>query len=211
MRVTAAELASADTVCLLPLSSEAPLDEARAKQIEALVLAAFRKRGFEAVDGAITQAAFERTARQQGGLYDVYDGQPAAGAASRASAVRRELGSELGCRSFVRPRIVLVTAVWNGGSANWDGATADVGGGVGARGAIGALSLHLRLTDADDRELYFGAGGIRLTSQFRDVYPSGVFEAVPRALLLADDAYIERATDLALAGLPSRSAAAGAP
>ena len=88
----------------------------------------------------------------------------------------------------------------------WDGTQLDMGGSPGEQGTVGALSLHLRVLDLNERELFFGAGGVQPAGRLEGGF-SRTFQAVPDTSLAADDTFNRNAIDLALDGLPSRGPA----
>jgi hypothetical protein len=92
--------------------------------------------------------------------------------------------------------------MFSNGTASWDGARVDLGTGRGAHGSIGALSLQVRITDLEDRELFFGTGGIRTTSQVKEDFLRMDFVPVDPAQLLADESLNRAAVGRALDQLP---------
>lgn len=203
LRVSRAELGPIARLCLLPIESDVEGEEARVR-FQQLLVRALAARHFATVEPETTRSAFDRLAREQGGYFDVHSGEPVADYARVAKQVKARVGAELGCQALVQARIAFVIAPWEQATANWDGASVGIGGGVGALGTIGALSLHLRILDLDERELFFGTGGIRPTASLDTSLFSSRFETLPEEQLLADAARNRMAIDLALQGWPAR-------
>lgn len=117
----------------------------------------------------------------------------------------------LGCQALLEPRVLFVVAPWDGGTARWDGNQVGIGGGSGAYGTIGALSLHLRITDADDREIFYGTGGIQPTGRLNEGWFDSKFEDVDSQTLLRNAEANRKAIDIALKDLPGRGGAKRTP
>lgn len=218
LRVAVAEFNRIRGICVMPLRSEVD-DPARVARFATLLVESLRQRGFSVVAATETTAALDRISREEGGGYDIYTGERDE-AASRAISrrVRERLGEELSCQALLSPRIVYVGVFWlaerglfSNGTASWDGARVDLGAGRNAHGSIGALSLQVRVADLDDRELYYGAGGIRTTSIMVAGWSGTQFEPIEPTQLLADEALNRRAIQLALEQLPLWKTGKGAP
>jgi hypothetical protein len=200
LRVTPAAFSAVQRVCMLPLDSKVD-DPPGVERFEAMLLEGLRRRGFEPIDAARTRAAIEAFAQEEGGLYDPYTGE--ARDAAVFTRVHRRLADSPGCQAIVTPRIVYVMATWQGdlfstGTAFWDGVEQELDAGRNASGRIGAISLQVRIADLDDRDLYFGVGGIRVAHRLEEHFFSSEFVPVPPAELLTDEGRNRRAIDLAL-------------
>ena len=207
LRVTPAALSKFQSLCLTPLRSEVD-DPPRVARMETMLEDGLRARGFTVVSASETGAVLDRIAREEGGLYDVDTGARRADFQAVSQRVRERAGAELSCQAMLRARIVFVVAPWvakagmfSEGTATWDGVEVDLGAGRNASGSIGALSLHVRVLDLSERELYFGTGGIRTTSVLVEDFVSTKFEPIDPKELLADAARNHVAIDLALKDL----------
>jgi hypothetical protein len=207
LRVTPAAMTQFRSLCLTPLRSEVD-DPPRVARMETMLEDGLRARGFGVVSASETGAALDRIAREEGGLYDVDTGARRPDFQAVSQRVRERAGAELSCQAMLRARVVFVVAPWvakagmfSEGTASWDGLEVDLGAGRNAAGSIGALSLHVRVLDLSERELYFGTGGIRTTSVMRDGFVATTFEPVDPKELLADASRNHVAIDLALKDL----------
>jgi hypothetical protein len=213
-RVASAELGKFRSLCMTPLASEVD-DPARVASMEGMLEEAVRQRGFIVVAAGDTAAAFDRITREEGGLYDVDTGERRGDFDVVAQRVRVRAGRELSCTAIVRARIVYVVSHWmaqagmfSEGTASWDGLEVDLGAGRNAGGTIGGLSIHVRILDLSERELYFGAGGIRTTSILEEDFLSMKFTPIDPKELLADPSLDRAAIDRAIRYLnrpPSRT------
>jgi hypothetical protein len=212
LRGTPVEVGGIGSLCVLPIDSEVDLDDARRTAWHALLAEELQERHYAVVDAETTRESFGRFVREHGGLYDAFDGH---GDAARSAKVSREawhaVGEETGCRGVVHTRLVYVVAPWQYANASWDGNVASIGGGHNMVGTIAALSLHVRITDLAERELYFHTGGILPALQLRQGFMSSRFEQTSDESLVSDDYRNRYAIDLALAYLPSRSVPDSAP
>jgi hypothetical protein len=203
LRVTTASVAPISKLCLLPLAGDVEGPE-RLVAFQKLLSDALVARHYETVDVETTREALERLAREAGGYYDPHSGEPLADHVQRVKQVRARAGKELGCQALVEPRVAFVIAPWQQAKVEWDGASRGMGSGLGAYGTIGALSLHLRIADLDDRELFFGAGGIEPTARLNESLLSSQFEALPEEQMLDNEQWNRSAIEYALQGWPSR-------
>ena len=205
LRIPQADVGQFPTLCLTPLRSEVD-DPPRVANVEALLAEALRQRGFGVVPASETAPALDRITREEGGFYDVDTGERRPDFEAVSRRVRERAGAELSCQALVRARIVLVMAPWmtgmfTEGSAFWDGVKEHLDVNRDASGAIGALSIHIRVLDPSDRELYFGAGGIRTISALEAGFASIEFVPLDPTKLLADAQRNRTAIDIALRGL----------
>lgn len=208
LRVPMTEFDTIGTLCLLALESEAPTTPETARRLENQIADGLRALGFESVDSEKTVEALTRLGRAAGGYYDVDNGRrDDARYAQLAPKVRRGAGKALGCQALLEPRVVVVSAPWGAGVARWDGNAVGIGGGRSATGTIGALSLHLRIADADDRELYYGVGGIEPIARLNETFFESHFEALDAESFLQSEAANRKAIQIALAELPRRTPA----
>ena len=201
------EVAAIRGLCVLPLQSESSVDSQRLGELEAILLAALRYHGFEAVDPETSLAAYDRVRRESGGFYDPLTGErDSARFEAFQDALARRLGPELGCQGFLLPRIVFVTAPWHSGLASWDGAREKIPGGASLLGRVAALSLWVSIRSFGERVLYFRAAGIQLTArlQQKGFFSTPQFEPIPPGELLRDDGRFRTAVRAALASLGSR-------
>jgi hypothetical protein len=175
--------------------------------IEALV-----KAGFRVLPSATYAQAFDASAHEVGGIYDVITGKvvPEKSKAMDA-ALKRRLREEHAVDAVLTPRIELVTATYDQkGDARWDGVTQSVfkteygWNGKAYSGQQPALSLGVRLEDMNAQHLYSSRAGVELTALFI----SGGFERLPREELLLDQTKSSRAVELALAGMTGGGATA---
>ena len=218
LRVAPAQFTPVRGLCVLPLRSEVD-DPPRVARFAALLVESLRQRGFDVVAATETTEALDRIGREEGGSYDIYTGEPQdARYAAVSQRVRKRLGQELSCQALLSPRIVYVVAFWlaeqglfSNGTVSWDGARVKLDGGRNAHGSIGALSLQVRIADLADRELFFGAGGIRTTSIMVEEWATTRFEPIEPTQLLAEDALNRSAIDRALAQLPQKGRGTGRP
>jgi hypothetical protein len=211
LRVPEAEFLATPSLCLLSLQSEAGTKPERLAQLQEQLAAALRSRGYGVVGVEETVAVLERVSKEEGGYYDPYTGErDESRYASVSSRVRQRVASELGCPAWLAARVVLVISHWSNGTAQWDGASDSIGGGFGAYGTVGALSLWVRVSDSANRELFFGTGGIQTAGRLNEGFFTSHFEQVSAESLLADDARFRTAIELALEGLPARPATTGA-
>jgi hypothetical protein len=209
LRVSATAVRDLRGFCPMPLRSEVD-DPPRIARFAAIIEEELRKRGFEVVRASDTTAVIDRLTREEGGFYDSDTGERQPDRYRAVSQrVRERLGQELACQALLSPRIIYVTAFWlaehgmfSNGTASWDGARVDLGTGRNAHGSIGALSLQVRITDLSDRELFFGTGGIRTTSEVKEDFLRMDFVPVEPARLLADEPLNRAAVQRALEGLP---------
>lgn len=144
-----------------------------------------------------------------GGYYDIFTGKldPAKLAAAR-SRVLETLRKNYGVTAVVTTGIEPRRAPFRYGTADWDGASESVsysksmlasafGGSGDYVGVLNALSLVVRIVDAEDNSLFSGVGGIQLTEKLTD----GRTVAIPPGELFADPAKNARAVEIALRGL----------
>lgn len=207
LRIPQADLGRFPTLCLTPLRSEVD-DAPRVASIETQLEEALRQRGFRIVPASQTVLVAERITREEGGLFDVDTGERRPDFDAVSQRVRERATAELSCQAMVRARVVYVGAPWvakaglfSGGTAYWDGVEVELGAGNNSYGSIGALSLHVRVLDPGERELYFGAGGITTTSVLEQSFPEARFVAVDPKKLLADEQRNRAALDIALRDL----------
>lgn len=216
-RATQTRLEGVRGLCVMPLRSEVD-DPPRVARFAAMLIVSLRGRGYEVVGATETTTALDRISREEAGTYDIYTGERLAGSDAILRRVRQRLGEELSCQAVVSPRIVRVVAFWlaehgffSEGTASWDGARVELDAGRGASGTIGALSLHVRITDLDDREVFYGIGGIRTTSIMVEEWAGTRFDPIEPTQLLADDDLNRSGIGRALVDLPRRSATSGSP
>jgi hypothetical protein len=208
LRVPVDQFDSIRALCLLPIDSEASADPQSIERLESQIGDGLQALGFSSVDSEKTQAALVRLGGAAGGYYDVHSGQrDEARYALMAPKVRRGALEALGCQALVESRVLYVSAQWNGGVARWDGNSVPIGGGSGAYGTIGAISLHLRIIDANDAELYYGVGGIEPVSRLHESWFESRFEHVAGEKLLRNASLNREAVDIALAQIPRRTRA----
>jgi hypothetical protein len=159
-------------LCVEALTGDLPLLQfedwpARSARLGELLAEALERGGFRVVRTDAVVAVWRRQREAHGGYYDVHTGEIDAQvyAAVRADAMA-DLGRTLGCGAVVRPSVRVVAADWGAGMAHWDGVRQGVGaGGWGASGWVKALSLWVNVVDLQERELYFGAGGLQVLAK----------------------------------------------
>jgi hypothetical protein len=177
-----------------------------AARYEALITERLETAGFKVIPSSEYSSIRDPMVEQLGGMFD-----PATGQADKEklAAVRLHTTNELVAKfdidGYVRPRIMVVKASWNGNTATWDGVTDHTTGkggfwadlfGPQATGTIPALSLILPLTGTSGETYYVGRGGIQLFAHYK-----GGFVDVPESMLFVDPEKDVNAVNVALASL----------
>ena len=118
-----------------------------------------------------------------------------------------------GITAVVYPSVVLTNAAFAQGTAKWDGVTDKVTTAKGVFGTLfdpssgyigelSALSLSIRIADADDRTLFEEPGGIQVIEK----YSGGRLSPVPEPELFSDAAKDASAVETALRPLAAAPA-----
>ena len=170
--------------------------------------------GFDVVTGEGYTSDWEQLIRDAGGFHDPVTGQldQARFDAARRTALAA-LAKRQGIHGAVFPAIVSRDASVISGVAKWDGAeqlVADSDSKFGAYFTVAAfltaefpaLSLQLRIVDADNQTLYESHGGIQALSQFE----KGRIVDVPESRLFGNPARDVTAVDLVTAELSAGTA-----
>lgn len=195
--------ASIHTVCVGSIVSELQF-EGKAERLAAfeviLVEEALRS-GWTVVEPARFVALAREVETAGGGSFDPVTGEKdVAKARSLSAEVRGKAREKLGCDGFLYPSLAMVRASWADGVAVWDGIRQSMGGGWNAYGYLPALSLWLRLKDFDDREVFFGTGGVQVLSNLQSTgFFQQDFVTISEQSVLADPAHMHAAAVAALA------------
>lgn len=167
-------------------------------QMEQLLRAA----GFEVVGGDLLDEVWNRVLSREDGYFDPHTGWRDE---ERFQSIRRlalgEVRRELGCDAMMFPGVVVVTATFASGVIEWDGVRETLPGTFNLQGWVGALSLHVRIVDMADREIYFFTGGIQPLGGFDAGFFKSSYVAPEEEDILADERKRERAVRLALGPL----------
>jgi len=208
-------LADHQRVALIPLAigSTAEREAVIARYAE-LLRPRLAAAGFVVVAGDDYTSDWQQLSRDAGGFYDPVTGRldQARFDAARSTALAA-LAKRHGISGAVFPAIVSRDASVVSGVAKWDGTeqlVADSDSKLGAYFTVAAyltaefpaLSLQLRIVDADNHTLYESHGGIQALSQFE----KGRIVDVPEARLFGNPARDVTAVDLVTAELSARSA-----
>lgn len=154
------------TICVPPAWAWPEELEERAQEFVRLVETGLKGAGFKAVrlSEEYWTAAAHQASLEVGGVYDENEGWLDV---DRLEAVRRrlrQLGHEAyGCDAYAEAGVILVYAPFSDGIVKWDGREAQQENYLSAAGTQGytsVLSLHVRIRDPNNEELYFFAGGI---------------------------------------------------
>jgi len=189
------------TVCvqpvriLLDVEGIEPRRVALEKQLEQQV----RRSGFTVVAGDAVDEVWMGVVGREGGYFDPHTGwrnEERFEAISRLA--RSEVRRELGCDAILISAVVPVVASFIEGTISWDGVRESYRGSHGSSGWVAALSLHVRLLDMADREIYFFAGGIQPLLSIDRGFFSSSFRSAEVEQLLADEGVRLRAVNLAL-------------
>ena len=208
-------LADHQRVALIPLAigSLAQREVVTARYAE-LLRPRLAAAGFVVVTGDAYTSDWEQLIRDAGGFYDPVTGRLDQ---ARFDAARRTALAALAKRHDIRgavfPAIVSRDASVISGVAKWDGAeqiVADSDSKFGAYFTVAAfltaefraLSLQLRIVDADNQTLYESYGGIQALSQFE----KGHIVDVPESRLFGNPARDVSAVDLVTVELSAKPA-----
>src|SRR5262245_39610588 len=140
-------------------------------RFQQLIEAQFREAGYTIVGPGETRPVWDSLAAESHGLYDPVTGEPdAAKVRAFHDAVYRELKTRFGVDAMLLSALWVVPAKLEDDVARWDGTSQGAGRkkfwkavlGVSHSGTIPALSLHVRLADSDDKDLYENRGGIQV-------------------------------------------------
>lgn len=166
-RVPPAEIASQlGTICIFPAAAVDERLDGRAQRLSELAEVELRRAGYPTVrlEKGERRSLYKQALENVGGVMG-----PATGwrDIDRVRAVQKRL-RELArdrhhCDSFLDVQVVAVRAPMHDGIAKWDGKEVqvlDYLSGVATAGWVGALSLHARISDVGNRELYFFTGAI---------------------------------------------------
>jgi hypothetical protein len=104
----------------------------------------------------------------------------------------------------VKPTLAVVTAPFQSGRAEWDGAIKDIGGSE-YLGTVTAVSIWIAIEDREGRELYFRSGGIQLLGKLDIKFLSADLQPIEEELILANEEDCRMGIYLALDGLPPSS------
>jgi hypothetical protein len=175
-----------------------------------LIETQLRAAGYKVVGSAEARVIWDSMATGSNGFYD-----PVTGVRDeeKVKLVRmrlyRELRAKFNIDAMLFSHIAVVPAKLDNDRARWDGASETAARkkfwkavlGISHSGTIPALSLHVTLSDTDDRDLYENAGGIQVLAK------AGVdgLQDVPREQLFADEERNLRAVHLALDPLLGRT------
>jgi hypothetical protein len=170
----------------------------RVPAIESAVAAWLRARDMEAVASSEFEAAWQNRVQQAGGYFDIVTGRPdlVKRRALRASALR-ELYERRGAGVLLQPELVVVAADYANGKAAWDSAK-ETAAPTGS-GELPALSLAVRVEDLTGREVASARAGIQLLAKY-SIW-NGKYGEVPQDKLLADEAQLRAAVNLALSAV----------
>lgn len=140
-----------------------------------------------------------------GGFFDPFTGRRDEDRLRTARGrVFAAMHQKYGITGIVYPSVVLTTAAYKQGTAKWDGVADSVTSTKGFgklldpsmqyMGELSALSLDIRIADADDRTLFEETGGIQVAEKFS----GGRVSPVPEPELFADASKDIRAMEIAL-------------
>lgn len=206
--------ASIHTVCVGSIASELRFEgkTERLAGFEVILVEEARRGGWTVVEPARFVALAREVETASGGSFDPVSGEKdVAKAQSIAAEVRRMAREKLGCDGFLYPSLAMVRASWADGIAMWDGVQQPMGGSWSSYGYLPALSLWLRLKDYDDREVFFGTGGVQVLSNLESTgFLQRDFVTISEQSLLANPAHMHAAVAAALSPFlprppPSRS------
>lgn len=185
------------------------LDPAKRKFLT-LIETQLRGAGYTVVGAAVAGIIWDSMATEISGFYD-----PVTGVRDeeKVKAVRMQMYQKLKAKfnidAMLFSHIVVVPAKLDNDRAKWDGTSEGAARkkfwkavlGMSHSGTIPALSLHVTLSDTDDRDLYKNAGGIQVLAK------AGVdgLQDVPRDQLFADEERNIKAVHLALDPLLGRT------
>jgi hypothetical protein len=206
---------SVRTIAVTPIGTPNDLssvDPARGK-FDSLITAELRAAGFTVVPPDESAAIWKRVTDSLGGLYSVATGERDTIKQKVARAVTMaELRTRFQADAWLHLQIVIASAKFDRGDAQWDGAkqsyqsfgkkflTALFGGGT--YGKTAALSVSVELEDMLGKDLYVNQGGLQLY-----MVPSGQeWVTIPSRELYGDPARNANAVRLALAPLVTRAA-----
>lgn len=175
-----------------------------------LMEAQLRTAGYTVVGSAEARVIWDSMATGSNGFYD-----PVTGVRDeeKVKLVRmqlyRELKAKFNIDAMLFSHIAVVPAKLDNDRARWDGTSETAARkkfwkavlGISHSGTIPALSLHVTLSDTDDRDLYQNAGGIQVLAK------AGVdgLQDVPREQLFVDEERNLKAVHLALDPLLGRT------
>ncbi len=167
-RVPAEEFAlRAHTVCIFPTSAPIEELEDRAQEFGRLAAQELRGAGLKAVvlSEEDAQGLLEHAVADVGGVVDPEVGWVDMDRVHSVVKRQRELARQIhGCDAFLGLSVVMVRAPFSDGLVKWDGREAKIQDYLSAMGNSGwttVLSLHARVSDLNNEELYFFAGGIQ--------------------------------------------------
>lgn len=196
------------TLCVLPLDFQVPLppDDARRTLVEQRLLARLGE-SFRVVPPAETQAAMREAIAATGGWFDPHTGErdPARWEAGRPQAAAR-LRATIGCDATLRATVAVVSVPFSSGEVHWDGRNMPYGR-LGSDGWTTGLSLWIDIRDLDDRELYFGTGGIEVVVALDEGFFSHSFTPAAPDQVLRQPMQIDQALSDALGPLLAAPAA----
>lgn len=196
----AVDSASETVVALAGIDVAPPIDDPGplAEKVAAAVDAGLRRNGLDALDPEVFDVLWQERLRAAGGYYDVVSGRPdPEKRRALLAATLQDLRDRHGVRVLLRPALVVLDVEYVRGLAEWDGVR-ETAAPTGS-GNVPALSLDLRVENAEGHEIGSGRGGIQLVA--KQSLWTGKYGPVPREKLLDDDKRLREAVDRALAPL----------
>jgi hypothetical protein len=185
-------------------------------RFDSLLTAELHTAGFAVVPWVESQAIWRRVTDSLGGLFNRATGERDTVKFTIARALTmQELKARFHADAWLHPFIVLASAKFDGGEAEWDGTTQSYQSlgkkflaalfGGGTSGKTPALSVRVDLEDVHGKDLYTNQGGLQLYE-----VPSGRdFVPIPPAQLYTDTMRNANAVHLALAPLVTRTVSGG--
>jgi hypothetical protein len=155
------------TVCVYPTEISTEELAERAQDFSRRAVAELKGAGYNAVllSEEERKGFHERAIAAEGSMIDLEFGWLDRDRVDAVQRRQRLLAREVhGCDAFLELRVTAVRALWRDGVAKWDGREVQFQDYLSAMNAWGwttVLSLHARVTDLDNQELYFFAGGIQ--------------------------------------------------
>jgi hypothetical protein len=206
--------AKVKVIALAPVNLPGDIDDAEPvkAKFESLITAKLTAAGYKVVPSSEYAAVWKQITESLGGFFDPLTGKrdDKKVKTAREHAVR-EVTAKTKADAVFDAVINVVKVNFGNNRAAWHGTTEPLmtGGAWSSffngpyQGTVGALSLFVALSDANDVDMYLNAGGIQVLSKL-----SGRnFTPVPRHELFANEARNQRAVDVALAPLLDQAVA----
>lgn len=191
-------------ICLeeFTIPTEIPETAAREKAFVELLRAELARANVRLVGKDETAAVYGRACRKAGGTFDRDTGAAETVQFDKARrAGLTALRSELRCDATMTAGLLVVRSIWEKGVARWDGVSQPVpGAGADDGGLVPTLSFWMYINDLDDREIYFGAGGVQVLMGLKKRGPYAASEGavVDAKTVLASEELNRKSVEVAL-------------